>query len=1143
MGNPKKQKAAAALPPGEHVDYGKEFRRCRVVRCPHCGPTGRGHGPYWKARWTDRDSRRCLYHGRHQARPPQPLRVRTLGRFAVWRDGCELPGPDLLGRQDHRLLAWLLTCPACELAPERVREEFWPKIDPSNAAHNLRSLRCRLNSWLGETGAYVTMERPANSSRQADMLVLRPAGGLSVAPTWHDAHFFADTADQALRGRDLAALEAALALYTGPYLPGCRDAWAAAAREKLLARHTDIRLTLAQAAVTDGQPDVAMRHLREALNADPTSEAAAAPLLDLLLARGRDLEARGVYERLIKSLKSGLRIGPSRTIEDLMAPLLRERDAIANDVDSVPLVALPPTNLPDEPAVLFGVDSTLALLQDEWRGRVLTLHGAVGVGKSCLALELARRLRESRAPDGVWLANLMAISRTSAVSPAALRAVWEVIARAIGLRENGGSSLEAQVLGVLAARQDLLVLDNCEHVRGACAVVVQRLLSECPRLRVVVTSQYALDLPEELVWPVSTLPVPEGAVGTPEALAECPSAALFVWYARQADRRFALTRENAPVVARVCRALDGHPLALTLAAGTLHTGSLKQVAAWCAQAPLPLTRFRRPAGIARARHGTLASAIHQARLLLGQPARILLARLAVFRGAWTEADAAAVCGGGDLAADQIPATLARLVDANLALVVAQEPTARYRLLTVIRDDAWCQLADWGEIDLVSAIHLRWRLAWATTAVAALHGADQAPAQQALVSAGEDLAAALAWGLDRPEARVAAIELTIALTPFWERVGQLNEAARRLSVAESHRAALPPALQAALDLAVGRLSLRARKMWRAERSLRRAAERFAELGDDLREGWAQLALGDLYAGHGWLPEARDAYAQAETRFASQGERRGRALCLLGQARCDAATSPDVGMGRGALSEDERKRWVEGLNALQELGDSWNSARAFLTFGLRYRQGAQRAAGEADSHGIVMADRCWVTAYELAIACLDHATAARSLAFQWRLAADYGNQPDKQALQTRFLALCEERGPGIEEEQVRDQGFIYLRTGRARQAAAAFALSLRRINPRQDPDGVAKGVLGLCLALEGWLADAELKRATSGLGSWATRDEGLLPVPEMAALRALHHRLLEAGISDQAPSEGTEVPDTMIELRRYALDLATSAEVDV
>jgi predicted ATPase/DNA-binding CsgD family transcriptional regulator len=324
-----------------------------------------------------------------------------------------------------------------------------------------------------------------------------------------------------------------------------------------------------------------------------------------------------------------------------------------------------------------------ALLPDV---RALTLCGAGGIGKTRLALRLLTALSADY-PDGIWFVDLGELQRPELVVA--------TVAAVVGVDEEPGRALTDTLADAVRYRQALLALDNCEHLIEACASLCQRLLADAPHLTVLATSREPLHVAAETVWPVPPLALPPEGVTSPADLLGYDSVRLFAERAAAAAPGFRITQENAAGVARICRALDGLPLAIELAAAWLRVLSLEQIAARIRDRFALLTGAHRSVP---ARQQTLRAAIDWSYDMLTDAQRILLRRLSVFVE-WSLDMAEEVCADELLPAGEILDTITALADKSL-LDVGPEVLgqARYRLLETVREYAAGELAAAGEAE-------------------------------------------------------------------------------------------------------------------------------------------------------------------------------------------------------------------------------------------------------------------------------------------------------------------------------------------------------------------------------------------------------------------------------------------------------------
>lgn len=552
--------------------------------------------------------------------------------------------------------------------------------------------------------------------------------------------------------------------------------------------------------------------------------------------------------------------------------------------------------MPSPPTRLLGRKRELAAVRallDEHR--LVTIVGTGGCGKTRLAVEV------------VGGADDAAFVDLSPLTDAAL--VLPTVARALGLRESGSLPLVDTLLRHLRNREAVLVLDNVEHVLDAAAGIAE-LTARCPGVRVLATSRCPLRVPGEHLLPLSSLPVPEVGDGLGKELAAVPSVALFVERVRAVQPDFALTPLTSRVVADVCRALDGLPLALELAAAQVRAHGLAEV----------LVRTRHllegaapPQRGVVERHHSLDSAIAWSVALLDDEAVALFRRLSVFAGGWTATAAQQVCG--EPGVDVRPA-LAALVEHSLVEVVHRGTGVRFRMLETLRCYSETLPSGPGDDEVVER-HAQW-----CRVIAANLDACPGPDEITVLDSTDAEIDNLRVALDRcVSTRIATGLRTAAdLYYLWDMRGYLGEGRRRLQgvLDRPEAAAHPVERQAALQ-ALGLLQL-----WQDEPVTARAtlweAAALAEHNDD-PGGWAWCA-GNLGIAH---------FATGEVDVIAATVERGRALA------CDIGGQPLWRSTCGlALVRHRQGRGVEAKALMEEFArlthaTGWGSAKASYFLG--------------------------------------------------------------------------------------------------------------------------------------------------------------------------------------------------------------------
>jgi len=324
---------------------------------------------------------------------------------------------------------------------------------------------------------------------------------------------------------------------------------------------------------------------------------------------------------------------------------------------------------------------------------VVTLVGAGGVGKTRLARELAR-VHAARYADGAWLVELAELAEPSLVAAA--------IAAVVGLPTVHARDTVAVLTDYLRPRHMLLVLDNCEHLIGACAELLIHLLRVCPQLHILATSREPLAINGEIIWLLRPLQLPDpDARLSVDEITELPAVKLFVERARAVNPSLNLTDENAAAIARVCVAVDGIPLAIELAAARTRVVTVEQLSEILEH---DVHILGGPVRGGTPRHRTIRATIDWSHDMLGEQEQILLRRLSVFTGGWTLDMAEEVCSGAGIDRDEVLDVLAQLVDKSMVLVDARDVVAHYRLLEPVRQYARERLQAAGEASEYQARH-------------------------------------------------------------------------------------------------------------------------------------------------------------------------------------------------------------------------------------------------------------------------------------------------------------------------------------------------------------------------------------------------------------------------------------------------------
>jgi predicted ATPase/DNA-binding SARP family transcriptional activator len=662
-----------------------------------------------------------------------------LGSFEVRTDDgvlADVPGARLRG-----LLIALALEPGRAVPKATLVDWIWGERPPSGAANALQRLVSRLRKALPEG----LVEGQTDGYR------------LRVEPDAVDAVRFERLVGQARNDEDprrVRLLREALALWRGAAMQdvGLTDS---AAFDAAVTRFEGLRLTAMEdrfdAEISLGHGVDLVTELTDLVAAHPVRERLVAALMRALVAAGRDTEALLVYQRTREALADALGVDPSRELSALHVALLRGE--LGRREQCWPEEGRK-TNVRAELTSFVGRDADIAAVRELIAGhRLTTVIGPGGAGKTRLAVETARTLLGDL-PDGAWLVELAAIGADGDVAQSALAA--------LGLRDAllGGTphaEVTDRLIAAIREREALLILDNCEHVIESAAAFAHRVLGECQRLRILATSREPLGITGEALWRVVPLALPPQDA-SPGEIESSPAVRLLRDRASAVRRDLAVDARTSTTMARVCRALDGMPLAIELAAARLRTMSLEQLADRLDD------RFRLLTGGSRTalpRHRTLRAVIDWSWELLADAEQMVLCRLSVFSGGASLDAAEWVCAGD---AEEVLDLLTALTEKSL-LLTEGDRAPRYRMLGTIKEYAAHRLAEAGESDFARRAHLAYFTELAETAEPHLRRAEQLEWLAALEAEHDNIGSAMRGAISAGEAH-GAMRLAAAAGWYW-----------------------------------------------------------------------------------------------------------------------------------------------------------------------------------------------------------------------------------------------------------------------------------------------------------------------------------------------------------------------------------------
>ena len=548
--------------------------------------------------------------------------------------------------------------------------------------------------------------------------------------------------------------------------------------------------------------------VRMGLHTGEAAQSGAADLMGLDVHRASRVGALGYGGQVLLSETAAAlvrdRLPPGVTLTDLGQHRLKDLgrpeqifqlEAPGLQAEFPPLRSLSnpalPNNLPTQLATFVGRGQELADVRTlAETSRLVTLTGAGGSGKTRLSLQVAAELLDGSG-DGVWLVELAPVADEDEVATA--------IAAALAIAGQPGQPILEALVDALVPQNVLIVLDNCEHVVGACAKAAEAILRRCPRVHVIATSREPLGIGGEVIYrvPSLSLPAPDtGGDAGAVTLESSDAVALLVQRAREQGVALPRDEETGLLLASVCRRLDGMPLAIELAAARLRSMSLTDVRGRLDQ------RFRLLTGGSRTameRQRTLQATVDWLYSLLTPAEQVLLRRLSVFPETFDLAAAEAVCGFGDIEEFEVADLLGSLADKSLVVTESAGPSVRYRLLETIRQFAAERLTETGgdQAAALAAAHCQHFLRLAEAADRPLTGPDQGTWFTRLDADQVNLWRAAEYAARSPDGVASSLRFGVALRRYWGARPKEVEAFHLLAAAlQRPEASADPALFAA-----------------------------------------------------------------------------------------------------------------------------------------------------------------------------------------------------------------------------------------------------------------------------------------------------------------------------------------------------------
>ncbi|HSM55616.1 MAG TPA: tetratricopeptide repeat protein [Candidatus Sulfomarinibacteraceae bacterium] len=817
------------------------------------------------------------------------LSIRLLGGLTIERDGQAVTG--LVTRKAELLVAYL----ALERRPharETLATLLWDDRSRKQGLSNLRTLLASLRKHL-----------------EPFLNITRETAALQGDGVWLDARRFerALAAQQQANPPDFSALERALALYQGDFMDGVFvhdgrgiEEWIISTRERLRQQAMEARFQLARHYLHARRYSHGVRHAQALVRLEPYREDGHRLLMRLLAYHGQHNAAVAQYEQCRQVLQEEIGVAPSPETTALYERLLRARQRA-------------PLRLPPQPTPFVGRRRELDAIGnrlDDPACRLLTLVGAGGAGKTRLALQVAEARRDDYL-NGVTFASLAGAS--AATAPTA-------VAAAMGLSLEGKTPARQQVLDYLRGQELLLVLDNLEHLGEQGAALVQSILDAAPHVQILATSRQPLQLRAEWLSRVGGLAFLQES-GEPPAAGRSQShdaVHLFVACIRRVRPDLALDGQTARAIHRICRLVQGLPLAIELAAGALWQHTPAEAAA---QIEHNLDFLAGSLHDAPARQRSMRATFAYSWDLLSSDEQQFFAALSVFAGSFSAGAAAAVSGEAQRAQALLPALAAKSL-------LQPDGEGRYRLHELLQRYAAEQLARAPAREMAAQER---HGAYYLDLLCDLHGDSQGPraveATVALAEHMENVRQAWQWAVAQQDEALINRALhplyTFYVIRCWYEEGDemLGSAAAMIEALPQNRER--ELLAARIWARQGKLCETTTYSGRAERLYRRSLALFGEHDVHEEIGMPLQGLGFLAYMQGDNAQARNYLQDSLAAFERVGQPAGMAAALN--------TLAQVARRQGEFGEAQ-EACRRGLQIRRELGDLKGVASSLNILGL-------------------------------------------------------------------------------------------------------------------------------------------------------------------------------------------------------------------
>ncbi len=782
------------------------------------------------------------------------LKIKQFGQFKVWQNS-QLIDAKAWGRQKTKhLLKVLLTNPGGLFSQDQLMEALFREYPADKARVNLRGRISELRSVL----------EPSLEQKKDSTFILTVGHSYcfnKASDVWIDTDVFErllhegqNQLSQEKIPQALETFQQAIHLYDDVYLAeDLYEEWSLPHRDHFQKTLLHALSKAAHCQSLLGNLTASLKFCHQAIAVAPYDERIFQQFMLYHYLNGQKQLAIECYHQCVHQLQV-LDQTPNTDTEALAQQI--QHDQVE------PIRRFIPNNLPVNLSEFVGRGEALSdigqLIESQ---HLITLTGMGGCGKTRLAIEFAQQcLNKAQFNDGIWLVELGNLN-DEAIIP-------QQLSQTMGLRIKVNQHPIEDVIELIKSKNLLLVIDNAEHLIESCAHLCEAVVQKCPDVYMVVTSREPFNIPSEYVYPVLPLSVPESELEISfSALEQYEAVQLFVRRAQRSQSSFKLSKENAQIVGKICRYLDGIPLALELASARLRVLSEHQIAERLTDQFELLSSGTRTAD---ERQKTLLNLMDWSYELLSWPQQALLRRLAIFEGGFHLDAVEAICSGDGVSKNKVFKFLSELVDKSMVMALDESLSERrFKLLETVKQYGRLKLNKDQESANIDRQYLDYYLKFAELAAPELRGSDQSTWLVKLQHELDNFRKCLELALRASVNEKIMLRFCNALARFWNLHGHWSEG--RYWLEKAIQEATEDSLEKAIAMNYLGIVLQNQAVFDKAKIIIEQSIAIKKEFEDTQEIAISLTnLGNLYVRSGNPEQAIDIYHQAFDQFSHQGD---------------------------------------------------------------------------------------------------------------------------------------------------------------------------------------------------------------------------------------------------------------------------------